>query len=279
VIFHAAFNTSASASTMSGSSLPHPGVPEVPTLPESAPGVPVRDEVFRERANIADFNFGEPVARVFDDMLDRSVPFYAEMQRMIGEIACDFGVGETNVYDLGCSTGNTLLQLDAALPKSVKLIGIDYSREMLERARSKLRERGISREHELLCNDLNEGVNIKNASMVVMMLTLQFVRPLYRDALVRTIYEGLNENGCFVLVEKVLGEDSFFSRLFIKYYYDLKKRHGYSEMEIAQKREALENVLIPYRLGENREMLLRAGFRHCDVFFKWYNFSAMIAVK
>jgi len=264
---------------MPGSPLSHPDATEVPTQTESARRAALRDEVFRERVNIADFSFGEQVAEVFDDMLDRSVPFYAEIQRMIGEIAIDFGAEATNVYDLGCSTGNTLLQLDATLPSNVRLIGIDYSREMLERCRNKLRACGISREHELLCNDLNEGVSIENASMVVMMLTLQFVRPLYRDALVRTIYNGLNENGCLVLVEKVLGEDSFFNRLFIKYYYDLKKRHGYSEMEIAQKREALENVLVPYRLGENREMLLRAGFRHCDIFFKWYNFSAMIAVK
>ena len=82
-----------------------------------------------------------------------------------------------------------------------------------------------------------------------------------------------------ILVEKVLGEDSLINRLFIKYYYDLKKSHGYSELEIAQKREALENVLVPYKLLENREMLTRAGFRYCDVFFKWYNFAALVAVK
>ena len=80
-------------------------------------------------------------------------------------------------------------------------------------------------------------------------------------------------------MEKVLGEDSLFNRLFIDYYYDLKKRNGYSDLEISRKREALENVLVPYKLMENREMLLRAGFRYCDVFFKWYNFCGMIAVK
>src|SRR6478735_7426028 len=97
--------------------------------PDTAP----RDEVFKEPVAIADFTFGEKVASVFDDMLDRSVPFYSEMQRMIGEIAGDFGVAGTNIYDLGCSTGNTLLQIDRALPKDAKLIGVDYSPEMLER--------------------------------------------------------------------------------------------------------------------------------------------------
>ena len=240
---------------------------------------PLKDEVFKEQQPAADFAFGEKVARVFDDMLDRSVPFYQEIQRMVAEMATDFAVDGTNIYDLGCSTGTTLLDLDTRVGPGVKFIGVDYSQEMLKRCREKLIERGFRREHELICADLNQGVAIQNASMVLMVLTLQFVRPLYRDTLVKSVAQGLNENGCLILVEKVLGEDSVFNRLFIKYYYDLKKQHGYSEMEIAQKREALENVLVPYKLLENREMLLRAGFRYCDVFFKWYNFCGIIALK
>ncbi len=238
-----------------------------------------KDEGFREVQPAGDFNFGEKVASVFDDMLDRSVPFYQEIQRMIAEVAADFAAEGTNIYDLGCSTGNTLLNLDATVANGVRLIGVDYSEEMLKRCRQKLAERGLQHDHELICADLNQGICIQNASMVLMVLTLQFVRPLYRDTLIRAILRGLNENGCLILVEKVLGEDSVFNRHFIKYYYDLKKRHGYSEMEIAKKREALENVLVPYKLMENREMLLRAGFRYCDVFFKWYNFCGIIAVK
>jgi tRNA (cmo5U34)-methyltransferase len=240
---------------------------------------PSKDEIFREKQAIGDFEFSEKVASVFDDMLDRSVPFYQETQRMISEMAADFAVDGTNIYDLGCSTGATLLRLDAAVPKGVNFVGVDNSEEMLKRCRQKLTEHGFKRPHQLVCADLNQGVEIQNASMVMMVLTLQFIRPLNRDALLRTILNGLNENGCLILVEKVLGEDSLFNRLFIKYYYDLKKRHGYTEMEISQKREALENVLIPYKLLENREMLMRAGFRYCDVFFKWYNFSGIIAVK
>ncbi len=239
----------------------------------------MKDEVFRETQPAADFTFGKKVAAVFDDMLLRSVPFYAEMQRMIAELSGDFAVPGTNIYDLGCSTGTTFLNLDPVVPRDVRFIGLDSSPEMLERCRQKLKEHGFTREHELVCGDLNQGVAIQNASMVMMILTLQFVRPLYRDTLMRTIQQGLNENGCLILVEKLLGEDSIYNRLFIKYYYDLKKRHGYSDLEISQKREALENVLVPYKLLENREMLLRAGFRNCDVFFKWYNFAGIIALK
>jgi tRNA (cmo5U34)-methyltransferase len=240
----------------------------------------MKDEVFKEQhQSVGDFTFSEKVASVFDDMLDRSVPFYQEMQRMIGEMAVDFAVEGTNVYDLGCSTGNTLIALDHCLAPGIPFIGLDYSEDMLKRCREKLKAAGVKRPVQLLQADLNQGVNIGNASLVVMVLTLQFVRPLYRDKLIKTLLEGLNENGCLILVEKVLGEDSMFNRLFIKYYYDMKMRHGYSELEISQKREALENVLIPYKLLENREMLLRAGFRYVDVFFKWYNFCGIVAVK
>ena len=239
-----------------------------------------RDEVFKAQMNaIADFKFGKNVASVFDDMLVRSVPFYEETQRMIAEMAGDFVTKDSNVYDLGCSTGTTLLNLHPNVPPSAKFIGIDNSDEMLNRCRQKLAEHNFTRPHELVCADLNNGVEIHNASMVLMILTLQFIRPLHREKLIGTIQRGLNENGCLILAEKVLGEDSMFNRLFIKYYYDMKKQNGYSELEIAQKREALENVLVPYKLLENREMLLRAGFRYVEVFFKWYNFCGIIAVK
>src|SRR5262245_23375259 len=195
-----------------------------------------KDEIFKEHQPTADFAFGEKVAAVFDDMLDRSVPFYQEIQRMIAEIAGDFAVEGTSIYDLGCSTGTTMLNLDRAVRRKVKFVGVDYSEEMLKKCRNKLAQHGFNKEHELICADLNQGVRIQNASMVLMVLTLQFVRPLYRDTLIKSILQGLNENGCLVLVEKVLGEDSVFNRLFINYYYDLKKRNGYTELEISRKR-------------------------------------------
>ncbi|MFT7482151.1 MAG: tRNA (cmo5U34)-methyltransferase, partial [Oceanospirillaceae bacterium] len=106
-----------------------------------------------------------------------------------------------------------------------------------------------------------------------------FIRPLYREKILKQIYENMNENGCLILIEKVLGEDSMFNRQFIKYYYDFKRRNSYSEMEISQKREALENVLIPYKFMENRELLQKTGFRYIETFFKWYNFCGLVAVK
>jgi len=240
------------------------------------------DKIFAvPRPRIDDFNFGEETAVVFDDMLGRSVPFYDEVQRMVGELAADFAAEGTNVYDLGCSTGTTVLAIDQLMPPEldVRYVGIDSSREMLEIARQKLAEGGVRREVALQCADLNQGVEINNASVVLLILTLQFIRPLYRERLIRSIHEGLAENGCVIMVEKVLGESSTYNRLFIKHYYEFKKRNGYSELEISQKREALENVLIPYRLEENRELLRSQGFRNVDTFFKWYNFCGILAMK
>ena len=239
-----------------------------------------KDALFAEKRQlIEDFNFGSKTAEVFDDMLDRSVPYYSEIQRMMGELAADFAVPGTSLYDLGCSTGTTLVHLDKLLPVDVKFVGVDSSPEMLEKTKSKLKQAGVKRDTELVCGDLNNGVPISNASVVVLNLTLQFIRPLNRDRLISGLVAGLNNDSCLILVEKMLSQNSTINRLFIKHYYDFKKRNGYSEMEISQKREALENVLIPYHFDENRELLLRNGFKSCDVFFRWYNFCGMLAIK
>jgi tRNA (cmo5U34)-methyltransferase len=251
-------------------------------VPQPAPGAVARDSIFAApRKSLADFNFGRETAEVFDDMLLRSVPMYAETQRMVADLVADFAADKSNIYDLGCSTCTSFLDMDRALPKErdVRFIGLDSSAEMLDRGREKLKTAGFARPFDLELADFNQGVQMQNASVALLVLTLQFVRPLHRDALLSSIYRGLNENGCLILVEKVLGESSTLNRLYIKYYYDFKRQNGYSDLEISQKREALENVLIPYRLEENRELLKRTGFRTVDVFFKWFNFCGIVAVK
>jgi len=238
------------------------------------------DKVFKEEINtVADFKFGSTVANVFDDMVSRSVPYYGEMQRMIAELAADYAKPGTDVYDLGCATGTTLIGMNTAVPKDIRFIGIDDSPEMLDKCQVKLIEADFSRPFELRVADLNSTVEITNASVVVLCLTLQFVRPIYREKLLKNVFDGLESGGVLILVEKVLAEDSVFNREFIKHYYNYKRRNHYSDMEISQKREALENILIPYKLSENIAMLRDIGFDNCEVFFKWYNFSGLIARK
>ena len=172
-----------------------------------------------------------------------------------------------------------MIGMNTLVPETIEFIGVDDSPQMLEKCDTKLKEAGFTRRYQLVNADLNQGVEVKNASVAVLCLTLQFVRPLYRERLVKTIFDGLQTDGVLILIEKILAEESTFNRDFIKYYYNMKRRHQYSEMEISQKREALENVLIPYKLSENNLMLREAGFAHVEVFFKWYNFAGLIAVK
>ncbi|TAK61522.1 carboxy-S-adenosyl-L-methionine synthase CmoA [Methylobacter sp.] len=239
-----------------------------------------KDQVFKEAIQkTADFKFGTAVASVFDDMVNRSVPFYGEMQRMIAEQAADYAKSGTDVYDLGCATGTTLIGMNTSINEDIRFIGIDDSPEMLVKCQTKLEEAGFKRPFELRVADLNQNVDISNASVAILCLTLQFVRPINRAKLLKCIFDGLHRGGVLILVEKILAEDGVFNRDFIKYYYNHKRRNNYSEMEISQKREALENILIPYKSTENITLLLDTGFAHCEVFFKWYNFVGLIAVK
>ncbi|MBV2165345.1 MAG: carboxy-S-adenosyl-L-methionine synthase CmoA [Kaistella sp.] len=238
------------------------------------------DEVFRQKIDQpGDFEFNEKVAGVFDDMVNRSVPYYDEMQRMTSELAKDFAKKDTYVYDLGCSTGTTMILMDKSIDPEIQFIGIDDSEEMLSKCREKLSRFNLHRKIDLKVADLTENVPVQNASVVSMVLVLQFIRPIHRLEIVRKIYEGMNQGGAFILIEKILTEEKSFNRSFIEYYYEFKRRNNYSELEISQKREALENVLIPYKLSENLNMLKKAGFEETEVFFKWYNFAGIIAKK
>jgi len=239
-----------------------------------------KDTVFHEAdPKIGDFAFTAKVANVFDDMVSRSVPYYEELQRMTCELARDFARPNTRLYDIGCSTATTLLALDEVVDRSVSFVGVDNSESMLAKAQQKVDASGTDRPIEFVTADVHEGFIIENASVATMLLTLQFVRPLYRERVMQRIYNGLNEQGCLILVEKLTSGDTLFNRLFINYYYDFKRRNGYSDTEITQKREALENVLIPYRLEENVELLRSSGFRRIECFFRWYNWCGVIAVK
>jgi tRNA (cmo5U34)-methyltransferase len=208
----------------------------------------------------SDFSFNAETAEVFEDMLDRSVPGYREMQRMICELASDFAVDGTNVYGPRLLDGN-----DDPQPRRDPSAGTARRRGLVagDARQGKPRLRGFcaAAPYSLVCRNLNEGARVEEASVVVMSLTLQFVRPLYRERLLRDIHRGLHADGCLILVEKVLGEESLLNRLFIQHYHEFKQRNGYSEIEIARKREALENVLMPYRMKENEEVLRQVGPR------------------
>src|SRR5207247_10729931 len=154
----------------------------------------------------------------------------------------------------GGSTGTTIRNLDT-LSQQVRFVGVDSSQAMLDKAKQAFAVSPLRHPYSLACRNLNDGAHVEEASVVVMSLTLQFVRPLYRERVLKDIRRGIHDDGCLILVEKVLGEDSLLNRLFIEHYHEFTQRNGYSEIEIAKKREALENVLMPYRLNGTEEML------------------------
>lgn len=240
----------------------------------------MKDRIFLNPAKRnTDFDFGENVAEIFDDMLKRSVPFYFEIQNMIADLSSEFLIKGSNIYDLGCSTGTTLLFLNRRIGHhDYKMVGVDYSEHMLQRARQKLDAASVTN-YELIQADLNKPVSFENMSVAIMTLTLQFIRPLYRNSLISKIYDSLLNHGCLIIVEKVLCKDSKLNRSFIENYYQFKIRNNYSKTEIAAKRESLENILVPYRLEEDLEMLRRNGFEIAETFFRWFNFAGIIAVK
>jgi tRNA (cmo5U34)-methyltransferase len=242
----------------------------------------MRDRVFDKPGRVAPFTFDQAVVRVFDDMVSRSVPFYDELQRMTGELAAAYYQAGTHVYDLGCSTGTTLVSLMRSIrDPQARFVGLDRSAGMLEKARAKAARHGRRRRVSLVLGDLDEParVTLGRASVVTMNWTLQFVRPIHRQALLARIHQALVPGGALILSEKVLPEGRELDPLYTRLYYDMKRRHGYSEREIAQKREALENVLMPCTLGENEALLRKAGFETVDSVFRWYNWATFLAVK
>ena len=249
---------------------------------EIYPGVmKTKDRIFQINRKAADFEFDQNVANVFNDMLLRSIPFYTEIQRMIGEMAHFFYQPKTCIFDLGCSTGNSLKTLvQSVTDRDAIFIGIDNSEPMLERAGQYLKKEAGKAKIRLVLADLaGKDFSIENASVVIMNWTLQFIRPIYREQLLRKIAKGTNKGGVLILCEKVLVDQSVLNRLYIDLYYDFKKRNGYSTLEIAQKREALENVLIPNKIQEDIDLLRLAGYSDLEVFFRWYNWAGLIAIK
>lgn len=222
------------------------------------------------------FEFDASVASVFDDMASRSIPFYKENLHLIVSILSRLLKPQSLVVDLGCSTANTLLALHRYSKSPLELIGIDNAEAMLEIAQDKAKAYGAHIEFNMA--DITT-CKLPAANAFIANYTLQFIRPPKRSLLVERIYEALAENGYFVFSEKILYADKVLDKIMVDHYLEFKKNQGYSDFEIAQKREALENVLVPYTEAENHEMAQKAGFSKVETLFKWGNFATFLAIK
>lgn len=237
-----------------------------------------RDEVFRSlHPEISEFAFDEKVAGVFGDMLKRSVPGYGTLLSMIGVFAQNYVQDNTNIYDLGCSLGGATF----AIANNVRALGctihaVDNSEPMIEKLDTILKDVLCNTPVKTYCADI-ANIPFEKCSFVVMNLTLQFLPPSERDELLKEIYEAMVPGGLFILAEKI--SDTTDGELFTKLYYDFKRANDYSDLEISQKRSALENVLITDDEKTHFGRMKGAGFSRVERWFQTLNFRAYAAWK
>lgn len=236
-----------------------------------------KDRIFSRRlSEVKAFEFNDSVANVFRDMISRSVPGYSLLLRMIGLYADIFVTPGSRVFDLGCSLGEaSLLVADQTRDLDCHIIAVDNSAAMIE----KCSQHGAGYERiEWRCQDIRQ-TTIDGASMVILNLTLQFLQPEERHELLSKIYNGLNPGGVLVLSEKVAFEAEPESERMTQLYQGFKKTMGYSDLEISQKRNALENVLIPDSDQRHCQRLGDSGFAEIYQCFRAFNFVSYLAIK
>ncbi len=242
-----------------------------------------KDTIFKTENGSEPFRFNETVARVFPDMLRRSIPGYAASIEAIGSLAARYVRPGTNCYDLGCSLGAATLAMRHGIDEPrCRVVAVDTSPAMIARCRQIIAEddrlNGPETQVDLVEGDILD-LSFTNASMIVLNYTLQFVDPDDRDALLRHIHDGLNEGGILVLSEKVVDEDPAMEALLVDLHHEHKRRNHYSALEVARKRAALENVLIPESVAAHRERLAQAGFSRSAVWLRYFNFVSIIAFR
>jgi len=237
----------------------------------------MRDEIYKDKVDISKFTFDQKVVDVFDDMVIRSVPGYKQMIELIGLAGRTYPVINSNVYDLGCSTGAVTLSIASNLKsESVKIFSIDNSKEMIEQCSKNLS--GTDANIQYICDDI-ENIQLDNASLIVLNLTLQFINPKYRSELIKRIFKSLLPGGALIISEKIIHENEEINKNLISLHESFKKENGYSETEIAQKRKAIEDVLIPESIEQHLKRLSDAGFKKPLVQMQCINFASFLAVK
>lgn len=239
-----------------------------------------QDRLYAEtQSGIADFVFDERVAVVFPDMIQRSVPGYSTIINMIGALAGQRVVADSHCYDLGCSLAASALAIRQGVGnRACRIIAVDNSPAMLQRARGYVEQTTGSAPIDLVCADI-QTVKILDASMVVLNFTLQFVPLVQRQGLLQSIYDGMLDQGILVLSEKISLPTEEAETLFVEMHHAFKKAQGYSDLEISQKRTALDNVLLPETLSVHQRRLRQVGFKTIEVWFQCFNFVSLLAIK
>jgi tRNA (cmo5U34)-methyltransferase len=244
-----------------------------------------RDNIYATpQLDIAGFRFDQTVASVFPDMIKRSVPGYETIIAMTGTLAERYVQPGSRCYDLGCSLGASTIAMRHHIQHkgsetNCEIVAVDNSEDMLDQCRAVIqKDDSHSTPVDLVCGNVQD-IPITNASMVVLNFTLQFIPMEQRTELLQRIADGLLPGGVLVLSEKVAFEDPQHQELMIELHHNFKRANGYSDLEISQKRSALDDVLMPETLETHRTRLRKAGFSSVDVWFQCFNFASLIALK
>ena len=225
------------------------------------------------------FVFDQAVVDVFPDMIKRSVPGYETILAHCGELASRYVQADSHCYDLGCSLGASTVAMRSRIEgRNAKIIAVDNSSAMLDKCATILASVASAVSTELVNQDICDTV-INNASMVVMNFTLQFIPMAERSALLEKIYAGLNPGGCLVISEKLHFEPESLNTLLSDLHHQFKRAQGYSDLEISQKRDSIENVLIPETLDAHIQRLRACGFQSASPWFQCFNFCSLVAIK
>lgn len=238
------------------------------------------DTIFSQALDsVGDFKFDEAVARVFPDMIRRSVPGYTTIIPMIGLITERYAQNDSACYDLGCSLGASTLAMRHGLrDKSCQLIAVDNSESMLERCNHYIKIDNEETPVELVCKDITE-LAFQPCSVVTLNFTLQFVDPALRLKLLKDIYAAMEPGGVLILSEKICFDNQNEQSELEELHWLFKRANGYSELEVSQKRSALEKVLMPDTLEAHQARLKEAGFTHSHLWYQCFNFMSLIAIK
>ncbi len=228
---------------------------------------------------IVDFEFNDKVVRVFPDMIRRSVPGYGTLIALIGLLAEQYAQPGSRLYDLGCSLGASTLAMRRRVPHhDCHIVAVDNSLAMVERCRDNIANDISPLTVDVVCGDIREQT-FENASVVVLNFTLQFLSPEDRLPLLQNIYQGMLPGGVLLLSEKITFDNKQEKQIQEQLHLAFKRANGYSDMEISQKRSALENVLIPETPAQHQARLQQAGFAHSQQWFQCFNFVSILAIK
>jgi tRNA (cmo5U34)-methyltransferase len=244
------------------------------------------------------WQFDDEVARVFDNMLQRSIPDYETMREMVTELGAQFIEYYSNVLDIGTSRGDQIarflskgyedqveriLEDDVPGIEGAEYIGIEISDPMIEAASRRFD--GVNNV-AIIKHDIREGLPINKwldpgdrLSLVTAVLTMIFVPVEARYRVLSDIHRHLETDGALIMVEKVIGEGPAMDELLVGQYQAFKARQGYTDEDIERKRLSLEGVLVPLQLSSHVANLKAVGFTHVDTFWRCLNFVGIIAVK